>query len=171
MSSSNAIAILVSGLPGSGKTYFAKHLAPALGAAYFGTDLLRKTLTPARSYSPSEKAAVYAGMLERMSVSLRAAQTIVLDATFYQSAVRAEFVKAAHSANSKAVFIEVRANKSTVRERLSKPREDSDADFSIYLKIRDLYEPIKEPHLILHSDKGSVQEMVAQAKTWLEAQR
>jgi predicted kinase len=168
MSSSNAIAILVSGLPGSGKTYFAKRLAPVLGAAYFSSDILRKTLTPDRTYSPAEKATVYAALVERMSHSLRAAQTVVLDATFHLASTREEFIKAARAANTKTLWIEVRANKSVVRERLKLRREDSDADYGTYLKLRDEYQPIKEPHLVLHSDKSTVEEMVAHAMAWLE---
>ena len=171
MSTSPAIAILVSGLPGSGKTFFAKRFAPAIGAAYFSTDIMRKTLTPERTYSPMEKATVYTAMMERMDHSLRAGQTVVLDATFYKEDMRADFVKAAHAVNSKVLFIEVRANKSVVRDRLSQVREDSDADYKVYLKLRDLYEPIKEPHLVLHSDKNDVEELVSLAIAWVADNR
>lgn len=171
MNSSPAIAILVSGLPGSGKTYFAKRLAPAIGAAYFGSDIMRKSVTPDRTYTPSEKVTVYNALLERMVHSLRASQTVVIDATFYKKDLREEFIKAAQSANSKVYWIEVRANKSVIRERLGKPREDSTADFGVYLKLRDQYEPIKEAHLTLHSDKASVGEMIAETQKWLEENR
>ena len=171
MSTSPAIAILVSGLPGSGKTFFAKRFAPAIGAAYFSTDIMRKTMTPERTYSPMEKATVYTAMMERMDHSLRAGQTVVLDATFYKQDLRSDFVKAAQTANSKVLFIEVRANKSVVRDRLSQAREDSDADYKVYLNLRDLYEPIKEPHLVLHSDKTDVKEMISMAIAWVAENR
>jgi predicted kinase len=171
MSTSDAIAILVSGLPGSGKTYFAKRFAPAIGAAYFSSDIMRKTLTPDHTYSPMEKATVYTALMERMDHSLRAAQTVVLDATFHKQDLRTDFSKAAVAANSKVLWIEVRANKSVVRDRLSQVREDSDADYKVYMKLRDQYEPIKEPHLVLHSDKTDIEEMVSMAIAWVAANR
>lgn len=170
MNSNPAVALLITGLPGSGKTYFAKRFAPAMNAAYFSSDIMRKSKTPQHTYSIAEKHSVYAALLDRMEHSLRAGQTVVIDATFYLESLRSEFVKVARQTDSKLYWIEVRANKSVVRERLSKPREDSEADYGVYLKLRDQYEPIKSPHLILHSDKGTVEEMIAESQAWLEAQ-
>ena len=118
MSTSTALAILVCGLPGSGKTFFAKRFAPAIGAAYFSSDIMRKTMSADHAYTPREKANVYTALLERMGHALRAAQTVVIDATFYKEELRNEFVKEARSANTKVVWIEVLANKSVVRDRL-----------------------------------------------------
>lgn len=171
MSTSSAIAILVAGLPGSGKTYFAKRFAPAIGAAYFSSDIMRRSLSHERTYSPREKAEVYTALLERMGHSLRAAQTVVIDATFYKASLRNEFMQQARAANAQVLWIEVRANKSVVRERLQHKREDSDADYSVYLKLRDDFEPIKEPHLVLHTDKSEIEALVAQAIAWMEAHR
>ena len=110
-------------------------------------------------------------MLERMSHSLRAAQTVVLDATFYKERLRHDFIQAAQAANTKVLWIELRANKSVVRDRLNGKRDDSDADYGVYLQLRNDFEPIKEPHLVLHSDKASVEELVAHAIAWLEEHR
>jgi hypothetical protein len=162
-----AIAILVAGLPGSGKTYFARRLAGKLGAAYLSSDILRKTLTPHRSYSEAEKQKVYAELESRLSHALRAAQTVVVDATFIQEDLRKRFAETARVANAKSIIIEVKASEETIRERLSHPREDSDADFAVYERLRDLHEPISLPHLVLHSDQMDVEEMIGQTKKWI----
>lgn len=171
MSSSTAIAILVCGLPGSGKTYFAKRFAPAIDAAYFSSDIMRKTISPDHTYTPREKANVYTALLERMGHALRAAQTVVIDATFYKEGLRNEFAQEARAANTKVIWIEVLANKSVVRERLQQKREDSDADYGVYLQLRKDFEPIREPHLVLHSDKIGIEEMLQQATAWLATHR
>ncbi|MBK9453273.1 MAG: ATP-binding protein [Bacteroidetes bacterium] len=168
MSSNQAVAILITGLPGSGKTYFAKHFAPAINAAYFSSDIMRKSKAPDHTYSISEKHHVYAALLERMEHSLRAGQTVVIDATFFLESLRDEFNKVAKTTHSKVRWIEVRANKSVIRDRLSKPREDSEADYGVYLKLRDQYQPLKERHLVLHSDKYTLDEMIEKAKDWME---
>jgi hypothetical protein len=36
------------------------------------------------------------------------------------------------------------------------------------LKLRDQYQPLKERHLVLHSDKYTLDEMIAKAKDWME---
>lgn len=162
-----AIAILVAGLPGAGKTYFARKLAANLGAAYLSSDILRKTLTPDRTYSNAEKEKVYSELDHRLSHALRAAQTVVVDATFIQESLRLRFFETARIANAKSIMIEVKAGEATIRKRLERPREDSDADFAIYEKLRDLHEPISIPHLVLHSDEMNVEEMIAQAKKWI----
>ena len=65
----------------------------------------------------------------------------------------------------------VLANKSVVRERLQQKREDSDADYGVYLQLRKDFEPIREAHLVLHSDKISIAEMLEQATAWVQSQQ
>ncbi|MFN8395239.1 MAG: AAA family ATPase [Bacteroidia bacterium] len=171
MSQQQPLAILVSGLPGSGKTYFAKRLAPALGACYFSTDVMRKTKTPDRTYSYAERASVYQELLDRVDKTLHAAQTVVMDATFYKKELRDAFEQAAVRAMAKVVWIEVVADEEVVKERLSHPREDSEADYAIYLKMKAEHEPIQETHLVLHSDQSSVEDMIGQTRAWLEGKQ
>ena len=53
------MVIIVCGLPGSGKSYFAERLAKKIDADYVNSDRLRKELFPSRTYSDREKATVY----------------------------------------------------------------------------------------------------------------
>ena len=164
------MVILVAGLPGAGKTYFAKRFATAISANYYSSDLLRKQLYSTREYSDQEKENVYLELEKRLLQALEEEKMVVIDATFIQAAQRARFREAAQKGHSKAVLIEVQANETTIRARLERPREDSEADFAVYQRLKELQAPITEPHLTLHSDDNDIEAMIATAKNWLGEQ-
>lgn len=169
MSHQKAVAILVSGLPGSGKTYFAKRFAKAIDAQYLSSDLLRKELIQERAYSIEEKTAVYSELLIRFGKSLKQGKTTLIDATFISKNQRDIFKKAAIESNAILKIIEIRANEATIKARLCEKREDSEADFSVFQKLSSLMEPITEKHLVLFSDENDVLKMIEAAKKWMEA--
>ena len=61
------MVILVLGLPGSGKSYFAGRLAQKINAEYLNSDQIRKEMFQGRTYSDSEKAKVYEALLQKMT--------------------------------------------------------------------------------------------------------
>ena len=91
----------VGGLSGSGKTTFARLIAPGLGAApgavVLRTDEVRKRLMGVGSkaelsqgvYSPALYAQVYEAMLVEAGALIAAGRAVVLDATFIQPDLRA----------------------------------------------------------------------------------
>lgn len=91
----------VGGLSGSGKTTFARLIAPGLGAAPGGvvlrTDEVRKRLMGVSpqaelsqvNYSPAFYAQVYDAMLSEARALMSAGRAVVLDATFIQPDLRA----------------------------------------------------------------------------------
>jgi predicted kinase len=76
--------VIVFGLPGSGKSYFASRLAKAINARYVNSDKVRKENFEKRIYSDQEKKAVYDKMLEQMKESVKQKKNLVLDATFHK---------------------------------------------------------------------------------------
>ena len=54
--------IIICGLPGTGKTFIAKKLAPKINAEHLSTDRIRKELFPEPTYSEDEKNKVYVEM-------------------------------------------------------------------------------------------------------------
>jgi hypothetical protein len=91
----------VGGLSGSGKSTFARRIAPSLGAApgavVLRTDEIRKRLTGAGArerlsrevYTPEFYARVYDTLFAEAEAMLRAGRAVVLDATFTEPALRA----------------------------------------------------------------------------------
>ena len=160
----NKKIIVVFGLPGSGKSYFASRLAKALGADYVSSDRLRREMFPKRIYSEKEKFEVYQAMLQKMEKAIGQAKPLVLDATFYKNAIRHLFME---KAKDQLVFIEVKADQKIIIERLKKSRPFSEADHEVYKSIRQAWEPLKRPHLILQSTNDNIDAMLQKALHYL----
>src|SRR6185369_16948306 len=103
------MVIMVFGLPGSGKSYFASRLAQQLDAVYVNSDELRMKLFAKRTYTDSEKMLVYEAMIEAMTEALSRKIPILLDATFYKASLRDKFEHAANAFKVKIIYIEVTA--------------------------------------------------------------
>lgn len=159
--------IIVFGLPGSGKSYFASRLAKMIGAKYVNSDQLRKELFSVRDYSEREKSIVYEKMLEEMKVALEKKHHLILDATFHKKNTRQLFMNEMEGRGA-IVFIEVWAEEEIIRERVKKKRDFSEADFEVYTFIRNQQEPLTEPHLILQSTNDTIHEMLEKAVEYLK---
>ena len=159
--------VIVFGLPGSGKTYFAKHVAAMLGAAYISSDKLRKELFVAPSYSPEERILVYDEMLRRTMQAAEHGKEVVLDATFYTNALREKFIKTVQR-TTHVFLIEVFADEDIIKERLAHPREDSDADFEVYKMLKNNWETFGEDHhLVLQSTNTNITDMLERTADYL----
>lgn len=159
--------VIVFGLPGSGKSYFASRLAKMINAGYVNSDKVRKELFEERVYSAQEKKRVYDKMLEEMKQAIQQKESLVLDATFHKKDMRKMFVQEMKG-KDKALFIEVQADENVIRERLKKVRQYSEADFKVYQLIRQQNEPLDEPHLVLQSTDDNIEEMLQKALEYLK---
>lgn len=161
--------ILVCGLPGSGKSYFAKHLSDKIQACYLNSDICRKELFPHhRTYSEKEKQGVYDALLSNTETNLIHHRSVVLDATFYKNSLRLPFYKLAKQLNCPCSIIYIRAEETLIKERTSQIRQDSEADYSVYLKLKDVFEPIDKPYLTLQSTNNNIDDLLSSALTFLD---
>ncbi|HLI94041.1 MAG TPA: AAA family ATPase [Puia sp.] len=157
--------VIVLGLPGSGKSYFASRFSKLIHADYINSDRVRKSIFPARSYSEKEKASVYDEMFELMRQAIKQKKDLVLDATFYKNDIRRKFID---EAGGDLVLIEVAAEEAIIKERLKQKREDSDADFEVYQLIKKRWEPLQGHRLILISFNNNIEEMLHEAMVYLK---
>lgn len=162
------LLVLVTGLPGAGKTTFSRALAKALDARHFNTDIIRSNLGLRGRYDERSKQEVYRFMEERVEEALRAGRRVVVDGTFYREALRASFLVLAGKNQSPACWIVIEAPEVIIKERVSQKREYSEADFEVYFKIRDSWEPLNAPHLTLQS--GFLETMVERALAYISNQ-
>jgi predicted kinase len=161
------MVVIVFGLPGSGKSYFASRLAGMICADHISSDRLRKEMLQERSYSDMEKAFVYSVMLRKTKEAIGQNRNVVLDATFHKKETRDLFVQEITGKTS-VFFIEVVASEERIRQRLKKERPDSEADFEVYKKILQQWEPLSASHLTLESTDGNADAMLEKAAQYLK---
>lgn len=138
--------VLVCGLPGAGKSTFAKALAEKTGAEYLSSDIIRRKMLEERTYSEQEKYRVYWNMVREAERLLSTGKNVVCDATFYKKKTRGEMRAAAERAGSEIAIVKCVLDERIVEERMEKRKlegSESEADFSVYLKVKALFEPIE----------------------------
>jgi hypothetical protein len=163
-----AMLILVSGLPGTGKTTFADALAGTLGANRLNSDIVRSELGKRGMYDAETKKLIYDELCRRTADLLKKQETVIVDATFYKKSLRQLFIELAEKCGAPWKWIEICAAETTVEERLKKRRAYSEADYEVHRKIREGFEPLAFSHLALWSDQTSLEEMVKEAKRYVQ---
>jgi hypothetical protein len=161
--------IIVFGLPGSGKSFFASRLADKLSADYINTDKVRKEMFSTPGYSDEEKIIVYKRVLDEVYHYAHAKKDLVVDGTFYNQDIRSDFVKIGNDLNMDLRWIEVVADKDIVKNRLAEKRPYSDADYSIYKLIKKQYEPFENGrYLRIQSENNNISDMLKRAEEYLK---
>ncbi len=162
------MVMIVFGLPGSGKSYFASRLAVPLAALYVNSDERRMKLFSTRTYTDAEKMLVYDSMLADLVAAMKDKKSIVLDATFYTEAIRNRFEQAAKAYNEQVIYIEVTAPENIISERLKKPRLYSEANVDVYRKLKVIFEPLLKDHLVLTSTNYNITSMLEKALQYIK---
>ncbi len=162
--------ILVVGLPGTGKTTFASALASAIDAKHLNSDMVRHDAGKRGHYDTASKAAVYNELINRTESYLKNHQQVIVDATFYKNKFREPYIKLCEKYGVEIKWIEIKADEEVIKKRVSKKRTYSEADFEVYKKIKEDYEPLEMPQFILWSDQLTLNEMVWQAQGYLKSE-
>lgn len=161
------LIIMVMGLPGSGKSFFARRLSISLNAVYLGSDELRKQMGMMGKYQKQHKFKVYEVMIQEAENHLQKDLIVVLDATFYLKAIREKVAEIAKKNGAVCIPILVEAEEAVIKGRLSKPRADSEADWEVYQKLKTEFEPLDGPLLALRSDNENIDAMIDQAMQYI----
>ncbi len=142
--------ILLSGVPGAGKTTFAHALATVFPFVHIESDAIRRTLSPRPSYTPRESAAVFRRAREQASRALQAGQHVLIDATNLSPRDRRPFIHLAHTADARLIAVRLTAPEATIRERLSHPREgNSQATVEVYELMQHRARPLSRPAIVV----------------------
>jgi predicted kinase len=120
-------------------------------------------------YDPEDKEFIYNQMLERASAEIKKGQGAILDGTFHREASREPFRNLAREYGIPVKWVEVTAKEAVIRDRVSDQRPHSEADFGVYQKIRQDFEPIGDKVLVLHSDTEDLQTMIGKTLEFLKS--
>lgn len=162
------ILIVIFGLPGTGKTTLAKMLVPLLEIKHFNTDKLRGQINKRNEYDEEDKARVYNKILDLTRLEIEKGRSVLVDGTFYKRKLRMRFLELADRYDASVKWIEVCAREETIKKRVSKTRQYSEADYAVYQKIKKQFEPMKEPYLQLFSDFESISQMIKKSINFLK---
>jgi predicted kinase len=148
------LIVIICGLPGVGKTTIAKDLAPLINAVVLSTDKIRKEMIPNPNYKKQEKKLIYKVLLIVAKYLHKAGINCILDATFNTENSRRELTKKLDLSQEQICLVECMCPEDIVISRLKHRKNDySDADISIYKKMKRIYEPIKEDHIIINTNQ------------------
>jgi predicted kinase len=149
--------IIICGLPGSGKSSLARKLRSRLPAAYLNSDVVRKQIFPKPQYTENEKKDVYNDIVNQAEKMLHQGKNVIVDATFYTRKYRQMMIDTAESAGSEHCIIMCTLPEETVKARLEKRMErgknPSDADYKVYLEMKNKFEDIEGDFLRMDCSK------------------
>ncbi|MFN3973875.1 MAG: AAA family ATPase [Dehalococcoidia bacterium] len=151
--------IVVSGLPGSGKTTFSRRLAQRLPVLLLESDALRKALFPTPTHSLQESARLFRAVHLLIEGFLKKGIPVILDATNLQEVHREPLYAIAERNKAHLVLVWVEAPEEIVRQRLerrSRKEETgdlSDATWEVYQRMRATAERPRRPHFVVDTSR------------------
>ena len=151
--------IVVSGLPGSGKSYFCNRLAERQPFVILESDVLRKTLFPSPGYSPQESNRLFQACHLLIEKLLKKGIPLILDATNLSERYRERLYSIAEHLDTKLILVRVEAPAEVVRERLRirqggiNPGDKSDADWEVYQRMKTAAQKINRNHYAVDTSR------------------
>lgn len=152
-----AIIIIICGLPGVGKTTISKDLARLINAVILSTDKIRKELFPRPTYTRQERRLVYDILTLLAEYLYNANVNCILDATFNTEYSRKRLKDRISIPSDQICIIECTCPESLIISRLRNRKNDySDADISIYKRMKAIYEPVVGEHITVDTSQPSI---------------
>jgi aminoglycoside phosphotransferase family enzyme/predicted kinase len=144
--------VLVSGLPGTGKSTLARSLAEQAHFEVIRSDVIRKEIFTAETseqtgslYTSDRTQRIYEECLERARRLLQAGRRVIVDATFQREEDRLTFLQSAIDCGCRAMWLECTAPAEIAKQRIESRHGDaSDADWSVYQLVSSRWQPASE---------------------------
>jgi hypothetical protein len=155
-----ALVILI-GLPGSGKSHFARRLAGRYPAAILDSDALRGVLYKSPRHTDQENARLFPAIHVLVRRLLDRGVSVVLDATNLKEEHRKPLYRLAREAGARLVIVRLRAPFAVMRERLAKrdaarnPLDRSTADLLVLERMRHDYERPRRPYFVVDTSQDA----------------
>ena len=145
--------VILCGLPGTGKSHFARELAARAPFVWLNSDRTRKLLVSHPCYSRREHRRVFAAMHVLTRGYLRDGYSVIFDATNLNEGVRAPLYASAEAVGVDPLIIRFTADAGLVWKRMadrdSGATDDtqSDARWEQYARMAVADQPVPRPHL------------------------
>ena len=149
--------IAVSGLPGTGKSYFCNQLAKRLPLVILESDALRKTLFSSPSYSLQESSRLFRAVHLLIEGLLKKGVSLIFDATNLSERYREYLYSIADRLDVNLILVRVEAPSEVVQERLKVRRDNSentsDADWAVYQRMKPSVQRIHRNHYAVDTSR------------------
>lgn len=146
---------MICGLPGTGKTFLSNKLSQYLNSTVLSTDKIRKELIQKPTYTPWERALIYDVLFLLAKYLHSSGINCILDGTFNMEKSRREIKDLLNLTNDQFYIIECICPEDLIVTRLLLRKDDySDATVSIYLKMKKIYEPVRQKHISINTSKS-----------------
>ena len=149
--------VVLCGLPGTGKSHFAKRLTARLPFLVLESDRLRKVLFVSPSYTPDEHARVFAACHNLIEEYLSLGCRVLFDATNITESFRRPLYEISERLCVPLTLVWVTAPRGVIRRRLADRAAGrdsatySDADWQVYSRLQPYEEPLTRCHLKVDS--------------------
>lgn len=151
--------VVISGLPGTGKTFFSRKLAEKQPFCILESDGLRKTLFPCPDYSVTENARLFAACHSLIEWLLKNGVPVIFDATNLTEHNREHLYRINERTGARLVLVRVEAPPEVAYRRLQArkngaiPENKSDADWEVYRHMKPIAEKIQRNHFAVDTSR------------------
>ena len=164
--------VIISGLPGSGKSYFSRRLAARLPLVILESDALRKVLVAQPTYSGPESGRLFRAAHVLMHQLLAAGVPVLFDATNLIERHRKQLYRIAEELGAHVALVSLETKEDIAYHRLQRrqrgldPNNKSDTSWEVYKRMQSAMDPIRREHLALDTSKD-ISSAIDQVVRWL----
>lgn len=156
----NPVLIMLTGLPGTGKSFLAQRLAEVLPFAVVESDRVRKILFPECEYSGEESQWVHRTCHAVMKKLLEKGVRVIYDATNLHERHREQVYRLAEGQEIRLIIVKVVTPQEVVSDRLhgrheaaQNERDISDADWGVYQRMAHRVDPIGRNYIVVDTSQ------------------
>ena len=163
--------LMLAGLPGAGKSAFAREVSSRRPFLTLESDRLRKSLVSEPQYTPDEHRRVFRACHRLLDELLGQGYPLIFDATNLTERNRRPVYSIVRKRGVPFAIAVVNAPPEIVRQRLRDreagldPETWSDAGWDIHSRMAPAWEPVKRPHIFVDTS-GDIAPALRQVLDW-----
>ena len=153
------VLVMVSGLPGAGKSHFSHQLIQRVPLTLIQSDVMRKVLFPSPTYTAGESGRLFRACHTLIRRLLQRGIPVLFDATNLVEHHREFLYNIAYQLGVKLVLVYLKAPTELVQQRLRRRVEGVDdargstADWQVHQKIRSTVEPMQRNYYVVDTSR------------------